>query len=252
MTGLTSLQVPEGYDLRAFDVLDSTNAECRRLAAEGARGNIWVAAAAQSAGRGRRGRAWQSPKGNLFASLLYAIDCDLATASQLSFVSALAVRDTVADIMQSGTRVSCKWPNDILVEDRKISGILLESTGEGGARPGHVIIGIGVNVNSHPAGTPFPATSLKAELGREIETAAVMQGLAQSMAHWVTCWRDHGFPLIRRAWKETARGLGDEIIVRLPKEDLRGRFVDLDDRGALILEFDGERRHITAGDVFFV
>ncbi|PCI50014.1 MAG: biotin--[acetyl-CoA-carboxylase] ligase [Alphaproteobacteria bacterium] len=237
-------------DLRRFDVVDSTNAECRRIADGGYGGNIWIVSGEQSAGRGRRGREWVSRPGNFFASLLYAIDCDLRTASQLSFVAALAVRDVVADILQSNDSIKCKWPNDILVGGKKISGILLETTGLGGETPSHVIIGIGINVSHYPHNPQYPATSLKDE-GYTVEPELVMDRLARSMAHWISRWKDHGFSLIRQAWKDNARGLGQDIIVRLPDEELRGRFVDLDDNGALILEFDGERRHITAGDVFF-
>ncbi len=243
--------MPEGYDLRAFDVLDSTNAECRRMADGGYGGNVWIIAGEQSAGRGRRGREWISRSGNLFASLLYGIDCDLGTASQLSFVTALAVRDAVADILQSNEMVTCKWPNDILVRGKKISGILLETAGKGSETPSHVIIGIGINVQHHPEDSQYPATNLNDENGSKIDAELVMERLMGSMAHWILCWKDHGFALIRKAWKDNALGLGKEIIVRLPDEELRGRFVDLDDNGALILEFDGERRHITAGDVFF-
>lgn len=243
--------LPGDDDLRVFDVLDSTNAECRRMADGGYRGNVWVVSAAQSAGKGRRGREWVSRPGNLFASLLYGIDCDLGTASQLSLVAALAVRATLADILQSSSRVSCKWPNDILVGGRKISGILLETAGQGGETPSHVIIGIGINVMHHPENPHYPATNLKDESGREVELELVMERLAGSMSHWTAKWESHGFGLIRTAWKEYASGMGREITVRLPGEELRGRFVDLDDRGALILAVGGERRHITAGDVFF-
>ena len=243
--------MPEGYDLRAFDVLDSTNAECRRIAEGGHSENIWVISGEQSAGKGRRGREWVSPVGNLFASLLYGIDCDLGTASQLSFVTALAVRDALADILQSNESVTCKWPNDVLVGGKKISGILLETAGQGGATPSHVVIGIGINILYHPENPQYPATNLKDESGREIERELVLERLVASMAHWIARWKDHGFSLIRNAWKDNALGLGQEIIVRLPDEELQGRFVDLDENGALILAVGDERRHITAGDVFF-
>ncbi len=243
--------MPGGYSLRAFDCLDSTNAECARLAGAGELGHIWVMAATQSAGRGRRGRAWVSRSGNLFASLLYAIDCNLAQASQLSFVAALAVRDVVADMLQSNEAVACKWPNDILVGGRKIAGILLETAGQGGASPSHVIIGIGINLIHHPDNPHFPATSLTDEGLSDSAPTDVMERLILSMCHWIAIWKDHGFTRIRSAWKEQASGLGKEIIVRLPEAELRGQFVDLDKDGALILALEGERRHITAGDVFF-
>ncbi len=243
--------MPEGYDLRAFDLLDSTNMECRRIADGAGGSNIWVMADRQSAGRGRRGRQWVSGSGNLFASLLYKIDCDLGTASQLSFVAALAVRDVVADILRSADGVHCKWPNDILVGGRKISGILLETAGQGAEMPSHVIIGIGINLLHHPDDARYPATDLREQTGQDYRNDLVMERLAYSMDHWILCWKEHGFALIRKAWKDNARGLGQDIIVRLPGEEIRGRFVDLDERGALILAAAGKRRHITAGDVFF-
>ena len=243
--------MPGGYDLRVFDVLDSTNAECRRAADGGERGNLWIVAKSQTSGKGRRGREWVSRSGNLFASLLYKLDCDLRTASELSFVTALAVRDTVADLLQNSDAVTCKWPNDILVRGHKISGILLETAGHGGEAPSHVIIGIGVNIRHHPDDAQFPATNLKSETGADIPYEQVMQSLASSMARWTEAWQKAGFSVIRKAWKSHASGLGQEIIVRLPGEELTGRFIDLDDSGALILEFGEERRHITAGDVFF-
>ncbi len=237
-------------DIRTFDVLDSTNAQCRRIADGGHEGNIWVVAEQQTEGRGRRGREWVSGPGNLFASLLYGIDCDLATASQLSFVAALAVQDVIADILPSDLRVTCKWPNDILVGDKKISGILLETAGQGAESSSHVIIGIGINVIHHPDNPQYPATNLKDE-GGTLELEMIMERLAEAMAHWTSLWKKQGFTPICQAWKDKAQGLGQDIIVRLPEEELQGRFVDLGDNGALILEFGGEKRHITAGDIFF-
>jgi len=247
--------LPEGYDIRIFDVLDSTNHECRRIADTGFAGNTWVSASAQSAGKGRRGREWVSQPGNLFTSLLYAIDCDLGTASQLSFVAALAVRDVVVDILQAPDIVHCKWPNDVLLGGKKVSGILLETAGKGSAAPSHVIIGIGINVAHHPEQVQYPTTDLQSELGQKIDVekidvAIVLERLIHSMDHWILRWKERGFSVIRQAWKDSSHGMGQEIIVRLPDETLKGRFVDLDETGALILEFEGKRRHITAGDVF--
>lgn len=243
--------LPEGVDLRAFDILDSTNLECLRRAEAGHAGNLWVVADQQTAGKGRRGRTWVSESGNLFASLLYGIDCDLAAAAQLSFVTALAVRDTVADILQSSAQVTCKWPNDVLIRGKKISGILLESAGRGGAVPSHVVIGIGVNVRHHPSEVLYPTTSLKAEGVGNADTEQVMARLVASMEYWLGEWKVRGFEGIARAWKAHAQGLGKEIMVRLPNEEVSGKFIDLDETGALILDVAGERRHITAGDVFF-
>jgi len=251
MTPRELSDLPAGYSLRVFGVVDSTNAQCRRIAAAGTTGNVWVQADEQTAGRGRRGREWTSKPGNLFASLLYGVNCDLPTAAGLSFVAALAVRDAVADSLPTDARVMCKWPNDILVGGRKIAGILLETTGQGACPPSHVIIGIGINVIDHPEQAHYPATDMKKEAGDNVEMQQVMTRLVASMAHWILRWQQAGFRPIRKAWKHNAHGLGQDVIVRLSEEELRGRFIDLDKTGALVLEFDGKRRHITAGDVFF-
>lgn len=251
MTFIHPFALPKGYDLWAFDVLDSTNDQCRRMFEGGTPGNFWVVSAKQSSGKGRRGREWVSRQGNLFASLLYGIDCDLETASELSFVTAVAAREVVADILQDNIPVTCKWPNDILVGGKKVAGILLETAGQGSEKPSHVIIGIGINVMNHPENPLYPATNLKKERCPKLELDLILSRLVHTMAYWISQWKDHGFTPVRKAWKAHASGLGQEIIVRLPNEELKGRFVDLDKSGALILEFAGERRHITAGDVFF-
>lgn len=246
-----SVKMPEGFILRAFDVLDSTNAQCLRAVREGEAGPLWIVAHRQTSGKGRRGRQWVSESGNLFASLLFPVTCDVMTASGLSFVTALAVRDVLVDILQNQDRVKCKWPNDVLVDGKKISGILLESAAQGRGDLEAVIIGIGINITHHPQETLYPATNIQDALGAEYSRQSVFEGLATSMAHWTDLWEKQGFEPIGKAWKNCAIGLGEEIIVRLPNEEIKGKFIDLDASGALILEANGEKRHISAGDVFF-
>ena len=243
--------MPEGYGLQAFDVLDSTNEEAKRLAAEKPTQHLWVQADQQSAGKGRRGREWISERGNLFCSLLWKADCDLKTASQLSFVSALAVRDVIADFLQADRRVLCKWPNDVLVDGKKVSGILLETAGEGLTDPEYVIIGIGINLSRHPEEALYPASNL-AELGcPDLEPLPALQSLVASLDYWMTEWRQKGFDYIRRRWLERAKGQGEQIIIRLPDEEIHGRFIDLDVTGGLKVETESGMRVIAAGDVFF-
>ena len=251
MTRINDIQLPEGCRLQAFDVLDSTNEEARRLAAQKPVEHIWVQADRQSAGKGRRGREWVSDSGNLFCSFLWKADCDLKTASQLSFVSALAVRDVIADLLQADQRVLCKWPNDVLVDGKKVSGILLETAGEGLTDPEYVIIGIGINLASHPADVLYPAANL-AEMGcAGLEPRAVLSSLASSLDYWMTEWRQEGFEFIRRKWLDRARGQGEQIIIRLPDREIEGRFIDLDVTGGLKVETEGGVQVIAAGDVFF-
>ena len=246
--------MPEGYGLQAFDVLDSTNEEAKRQATAGATPPLWIMAREQSSGRGRRGREWVSERGNLFCSLLLKGEGDVVTSSQLSFVAALAVRDVVADLVQSDSRARCKWPNDVLLDGRKVSGILLESqaaAAKGSSVPEFVIIGIGVNLASHPQKALYPATSLNMAAGMNVTSEQALELLASSMAYWIGRWKGDGFSVIRTAWLDKAEGLGQNITVRLPQEEFTGRFIDLDVTGGVKVETDTGQRIITAGDVFF-
>src|SRR5262245_15518481 len=147
-----------GVRLVAHEVLDSTNAEALKLAREGERGPLWIVAKRQTAGRGRRGRPWISQRGNLFATFLLTAAGPPEHRPQLSLVAALALHDALVEIAASlKPRIAIKWPNDLLLDEAKFAGILVE--GEGG-EDGAVAIGIGVNCASHPAKTEYPATDL--------------------------------------------------------------------------------------------
>ncbi len=243
-------QMPEAYRLRAFDVLDSTNKEAIRAAEKGEAANLWITAESQSSGKGRRGREWISSEGNLFCSLLLENKKDALTASQLSFVAALAVYDTAAEILGSAEDIQCKWPNDILVKNQKISGILLESSGFGNNAPEYIIIGIGLNLSSYPKEALYPAVDFKS-LGKDTTPKEAIGILAKYMAEYIRLWHKEGFHPIRKKWLKQVKGQGSEIIVKLPSEEIIGCFVDLDLTGALMLQTDTGLRLITAGDVFF-
>ncbi len=205
---------PKGYGLKAFDVIDSTNEEAKRLASEGEPGPIWISAARQTAGRGRRGRAWESPTGNLAATLMLRPARPAGECAQLSFAAAIAACDTLQDFAPQ-TPMRVKWPNDVLANGAKIAGILLESAGPGGAPPAFLAIGIGINLAAHPDGTEFPATSLKA-LGASIPSADdALLHLAANLAQWYDAWASQGFAALRDAWLARAAGLGTRIRARL-------------------------------------
>jgi BirA family biotin operon repressor/biotin-[acetyl-CoA-carboxylase] ligase len=242
---------PKGYALKTFDVIDSTNEEAKRLAAAGEPGPIWISAARQTAGRGRRGRAWDSPTGNLATTLMLRPGKSATECAQLSFVAAIAAVDMLAEFAPD-TEIRVKWPNDALADGRKIAGILLESASIGGEAPTWLAIGIGVNLAMHPDGTEFPATSLKA-LGAAVPAPDdALLHLAAHFARWYEVWRGEGFAAIRDAWLARAAGLGTRIRARLSNEETSGVFEGLDETGALLLrENAGTVRAISAGEVFF-
>ncbi len=236
-------------DIRRFDALDSTNAEASRLAEKSERGPLWVVAASQTKGRGRRGRTWISKPGNLFASLLAEIDAPLETCGQLSFVAALAVGDLVSFYASDG-EVTLKWPNDILLNRRKIAGILVEASSSGAAS--RIIVGCGVNLANHPDETEFPATSLADVIGYAPDPEAALERLVARWGTWYESWRVNGFEPIRAAWLAQAGGLGGKLIVHLADSEIEGVFENLSDDGALLLRVNGGGfERITAGDVFF-
>jgi BirA family biotin operon repressor/biotin-[acetyl-CoA-carboxylase] ligase len=238
---MATLQLPAFYRLVAHEQIDSTNEEAKRLAASGAAGGTLVWAGEQLAGRGRRGRGWASPPGNLYASLLLRPACPPAQACQLNFVAAIALVEAVSALLPAAAAVTLKWPKYVLEAaaalDRSIDWL---------------VIGVGVNVASHPADTPYPATSLQREGAAGATVAAVLKAFAERFQAWYETWRGQGFAPVRARWLASARGLGEPIEVRLERETLQGRFGDLDETGALMLDMrDGARRQITTGDLFF-
>jgi BirA family biotin operon repressor/biotin-[acetyl-CoA-carboxylase] ligase len=242
---------PAGYALREWDEIDSTNEEARRLAAAGESGPIWLRADRQTAGRGRRGRVWESPQGNLAATLLISPDRPASECAQLSFVTAIAAADAVSSFAPSAD-VKVKWPNDVLVGGKKLAGILLESTSGTSMTPTYLAVGVGMNLAHFPPDMEFPATSLAA-LGVSVPSAsAAVTQLAAQFAKWYDVWMTNGFSPIQDAWLARAAGLGTRIRARLTNEETSGVFEGIDHTGALILRETQDRvRMISAGEVFF-
>jgi len=233
-----------------FAEIDSTNEEAKRQAAAGAPEGTLIWGRMQVQGRGRRGRPWISPPGNLYLSLLLRPERSPATAAQLGFAAALAIGEAVLPLLPPTVPLAYKWPNDVLVGGRKVSGILLESQAAGEGRLDWLVVGIGVNLVSFPEGTEYPATSLAAAGADRVPVETALEAVAGRFHHWYQCWREQGFAPLRAAWLGRARGLGEGIRVRLPGEETSGRFVGLDGDGALLLEQGAHRRRIAAGDVF--
>ena len=244
--------LPQGYKLSWHGTLDSTSEEAKRRAEAGETGPLWIVAESQTHGRGRQGRAWESPPGNLAATLLVTLDMPAAAAARLSFVSALAVADLL-DAYLPGL-AHFKWPNDILIRRRKIAGILLESSGsrKPDAPLAWLAIGIGVNLAAHPAETTYPATSLPAEGVRAPELAKAVETLAIALDLRLQSFQEEGFQSLRALWLARAAGFGEAIRVQHGGETLQGRFAGIDREGALILEEGpGRKRILHTGDVFF-
>jgi BirA family biotin operon repressor/biotin-[acetyl-CoA-carboxylase] ligase len=236
----------------AYEALGSTNAEGLARARAGERGPVWISARTQDAGRGRRGGAWTSEPGNLYASLLLTDPAPPAQAPQLSFVAALALHDAVAECAAAlGPMLALKWPNDLMVGGAKLAGILIEGDSSSGLTTGMAVVaGIGVNCVSHPSGTPYPATDLMAA-GAMVEPQSLLAALAAATQKRLAQWdRGQGFAAIRAAWLKRAAGLGLDIKVRLPEREFTGLFEGLDDTGRLLVRGSAGVTTVTAGEVF--
>jgi BirA family biotin operon repressor/biotin-[acetyl-CoA-carboxylase] ligase len=233
-----------------FDDIDSTNAEARRLAEAGETGPLWITALRQQAGRGRRGRAWETGEGNLAATHLFTTALPPAEAAQVSFVAALAVADLLDAF--SRDRASLKWPNDPLIAGRKAAGILVESGALGDGRI-WLAVGCGVNLARTPATSERPTTALADHMdGPPPPPREAALRLAAAMESWRGIWEASGFAPIAEAWTRRAHGLGGPCVAHLSTETVRGIAEGLDPDGALRLRLEnGAVRRITAGDVFF-
>jgi BirA family biotin operon repressor/biotin-[acetyl-CoA-carboxylase] ligase len=243
-------KLPDDFHLHRYETLGSTNDEARRLARAGAPEGTLVWSLAQTAGKGRRGRLWVSPPGNLYLSLVQRPAVPPAQAAQLGFVAAIALGDAVDRLAGPAQRLRYKWPNDLLLDGRKIAGILLELETSPSGTADFVVVGVGVNLVSAPHDLEFPATSL-AEAGvAEVTPRRLLEVFAQCFADWAKRRREEGFASVRAAWLKRASGLGEGIRVRLEHQTLDGRFLDLDHDGALLLDGAAGRRRIAAGEVF--
>ena len=234
-----------------FEHIDSTNAEARRLAEAHEAGPLWITAAQQLAGRGRRGRSWETGEGNLAATYLFTTPRPPAEAAQVSFVAALAVAD-LADAYVAPALVKLKWPNDPMIAGRKTAGILVES-GSLGPDGLWLAVGCGINLARAPADSNRPVTAFADHMNRpppSLREATLK--LAAAMERWRGLWEREGFAPIAAAWTARAFGLGEPCTANLTQESVRGVAEGLEPDGALRLRLEnGAIRRITAGDVFF-
>ena len=240
------------FRILELPTIDSTSEEAKRLGRAGAPEGTLIWALQQTAGHGRFGRTWISPPGNLYFSLLLRPDLPPEQTMQLTFVAALAMADTISAFFPVGAPVTCKWPNDVLIAGKKVAGILLESSLNGAGRVDSLVIGIGVNVASHPPSQEvhYPATSLTAEGATAENARSVLEAFCPSFLAWYGEWRERGFHSVREAWLARAERLHRPIEVRLDRDTTAGIFADLDPTGALVLQQGMGQRLILAGDVF--
>nr|WP_156404832.1 biotin--[acetyl-CoA-carboxylase] ligase [Sphingomonas sp. Root241] len=229
--------------MRTVAETGSTNMDVAELARSGASEGLWLRAERQTSGKGRQGRAWDSPAGNLYISTLVRVRPGEPAPATLALVAAVALEEAVSLF---GVQPMLKWPNDLLVGGAKLSGILLERVEDA------VIIGFGVNLAHHPVDLDRPATSIAAHAPAP-EPQVFAETLAEIFARWLSRWRD-GIAPVRDRWLARAHPLDTALTARLADgTSTEGLFGGLDAQGALILRLaDGTTRVIHAGDVFLL
>ncbi len=241
-----------GQSVVSLAETDSTNALARRLGEEGALEGTVVVADRQSTGRGRLGRRWESPPGvNLYCSILLRPEIPVQQAPQLTFLSAVAVVETLQEVCHLSADV--KWPNDILVGGAKISGLLNEMNAET-EQIHFVILGVGVNLNMTDTQFPdvlnYPATSVLLETGESVDRLIFLQAFLQRLDLYYTEFLEEGFSPVRRRWEKLCNMMNMQVEVNQGGGSLRGTVVGLDAEGALRLQLDnGQVERILAGDI---
>lgn len=223
------------YNLLIFDEIDSTNLEAMRLIKANVSGNFVIWANKQTQGRGRYNKIWESKDGNLYLSLLLNVSLDFAQQAQLSFVTAMTIHDAIlflAKISRIKLNIQVKWPNDIIIDAKKISGMLLQSV----FKQNYVVIGVGINVFTMPKNLDQPATSL---LDQEIAVDDIGQVLNIFMHFFdkhYNQWLNYGFGPIKRKWLKKAYNLNKVITINDGNNRISGEFIGIDSAGSMQLK----------------
>ncbi len=234
-----------------LDRVDSTNSEALRRAAGGERGPLWLTATEQTNGRGRSGRAWSAPHGNVAATLLFSPQCKPATLHQLAFVAGVAVHDAISHAAGPVPGLKLKWPNDILIAGAKTGGILVETTTFGAESV--AAIGIGLNIADAPE-IEGRAIAKLTDHAPALTADGMLGRLDEGFRYWLPLWSyGDGFAAVRAAWLSRASTIGRPLAVNAGSERIEGTFDGIDEGGALLLRMpDGTMKRLTYGDVSLI
>jgi BirA family biotin operon repressor/biotin-[acetyl-CoA-carboxylase] ligase len=234
------------WRVQVLGTTPSTQDLVKNLADTGEPEGLAIQSLQQTGGRGRHGNTWTSPMGNLYMSVLLRPKASAMQAGQMAFVVALALSEAIDEIIKQGPVKTLKWPNDILIDGRKVSGILLESKLKG-AQLDYLVVGTGVNIFTAPEGAigldEVKENNVFVNKFRDLY-------LEKLLAHY-NLWQDKGFAPVREAWLKQAHGLGQEMTIRLPETIYKGVFKGVDENGSLQAEINGQIKIFTAGEVHF-
>ena len=247
MPSACSSMSEEFWRVQVLGTTPSTQDMVKNLADTGEPEGLAIQSLQQTKGRGRHGNEWTSPMGNLYLSVLLRPSCKADQAGQMAFVTALALSEAMDEVIESSHVKTLKWPNDILIDGKKISGILLESKLDKHGRVDYLVIGTGVNIFAPPEG----AEGLDRIKREPVFVNKFRDLYLDKLKDRYTSWQNKGFAPIREAWLKQAHGLNKNMKIRLPESSYEGVFLGIDETGALIAEIDGARKSFTAGEVHF-
>ena len=237
------------HDVVTIDSLASTQDWLRIKAQSGAAEGAVVVALEQSSGRGRMGRGWSSPHGGLWFSLLLRPSLPLKGLPKLTLLFGVVMAEALGNI---GVKAYLKWPNDVLLEGRKVCGVLMEASVEPD-RVEYVLVGIGINANfmisSLPRETQYNSTTLLESLGRPVDRCGLLAQILERAEYWYRYVQREGFSLVIEAWKSRSSTIGQTVTVSSFGSELKGTAVDIDSDGSLVLETDQGRANVYSGDV---
>ncbi|NIR32001.1 MAG: biotin--[acetyl-CoA-carboxylase] ligase [Gammaproteobacteria bacterium] len=242
MSGAPNL--PRLYELIELESVDSAFDEAVRRAKRGAEEGTLVWARVQAAGHGRLGQPWHSQRGDLHCALVLRPEYPREIALQLNYVAAVSAGVALAALVSPMISLHYRWPNDILLSGAKAAGLLLNTSA--GEEPEWLVLGLAVNVGSYPRTRDYWATSVHAVEGSsEITEIQVLEGYARSFLSWINRWANEGFEPVRKAWLQRRDPSTPQVELRLASETVRGRFVDIDERGDVVVDPpEGGRRKI--------
>lgn len=231
-----------------FDSLTSTMDEARAKALEGIEDESVVIAFQQSHGRGRRGRSWESIPGNLYFTYITYLDIPLSQAPQLSLVACVGIGEELRLNLPPTSSLTYKWPNDLLLNTKKVSGILLETFHFPAEKKIGYLIGCGINLTTYPQDTRYPATSFQNE-GMYLCLEEVLHGIISSVQRYIVLWRKEGFVPIHSLWMKEAANLEKKVTLDLQGKKQIGTFKGIDEEGALILATSQGIVKVNAGEI---
>jgi BirA family biotin operon repressor/biotin-[acetyl-CoA-carboxylase] ligase len=236
-----------GWRLEVFDTLGSTSDTCIERAKSGEPAGLAVLAGIQTAGRGSRGRQWQSPPGNLNLSVLLRPHLPMSQANIFPLLAGIAAADAISAFLPAATAPLLKWPNDVLLGGAKLAGILIDAAPQGQSLD-WLVIGIGVNLAFAPEIPDRPATTLKAH-GGEATPQDAARRLLHELDFWLEAFAASGAPAIIDAWQQRAHPIGAELAVRTAERSVTGSYAGLSPRGELLLHVENRIERFQTGEI---